>query len=38
MWAAEKGRAECVRLLLDAGADKDAKTNVRASLFGPLCG
>jgi hypothetical protein len=27
--AAEKGRADCVRLLLGAGADKEAKTNVR---------
>jgi hypothetical protein len=25
------GHADCVRLLLDAGADKDAKGNVRAS-------
>ncbi len=27
--AAKHGRAECVRLLLEAGADKDAMTNVR---------
>ena len=27
--AAAYGRAECVRLLIDAGADKEAKTNVR---------
>jgi hypothetical protein len=30
IWAAEKGHADCARLLLDAGADKNAKTNVRA--------
>ena len=29
--AAIKGRADCVRLLLDAGADKNAKDLVRAS-------
>ncbi len=29
MHAAENGRAECVRLLLDAGADKEAKSDVR---------
>ncbi len=29
--AAEKGRADCARLLLDAGADKEAKDKVRAS-------
>jgi hypothetical protein len=29
MRAAENGRFECVRLLLEAGADKDARTNVR---------
>ena len=29
--AAEEGHADCVRLLLDAGADKNAKDNVRAS-------
>ncbi len=33
IWAAEKGRADCVRLLLDAGADKNAQTKVRASRF-----
>jgi hypothetical protein len=38
MWAADKGQASCVRLLLDAGANKDLKDNVRdvyrfASLF-----
>ncbi len=30
--AAERGRVECVRLLIDAGADKDATTNVRVGL------
>jgi hypothetical protein len=29
MEAAQWGHAECVRLLIDAGADKDAKDNVR---------
>jgi ankyrin repeat protein len=28
-YAAIKGHAECVRLLLDAGADTEAKNNVR---------
>ena len=32
MCAAEYGRAECVRLLIDAGADKDAKGDVRGSV------
>jgi ankyrin repeat protein len=27
--SAASGRAECVQLLLDAGADKNAKANVR---------
>jgi ankyrin repeat protein len=31
MLAAEKGRADAVMVLLDAGADKDAKDEVRAS-------
>ena len=31
MHAAEKGRIDCVRLLIDAGADKDAKDNVRVT-------
>ncbi len=35
MRAASRGRADCVRLLIDAGADKDAKNRVRRrSLFG----
>jgi hypothetical protein len=29
MGTAEEGRAACARLLIDAGADKDAKNNVR---------
>ena len=31
MLSAEKGHADCARLLLDAGADKEAKNHVRAS-------
>ena len=31
--AALRGRADCVRLLLDAGADKEAKTEARVSRF-----
>jgi hypothetical protein len=31
MRAADNGHADCVRLLIDAGADKDAKDNVRVS-------
>ena len=31
IYAAAEGHADCVRLLLDAGADKDAKDQVRAS-------
>ena len=30
IYAAHYGRADCARLLLDAGADKNAKANVRA--------
>ena len=37
MFAAENGHADCARLLLDAGADKVAKDNVRASA-GVACG
>jgi hypothetical protein len=29
MYAAGRGHADCARLLIDAGADKDAKNNVR---------
>jgi hypothetical protein len=29
MNASWKGRADCVRLLIDAGADKEARNNVR---------
>ena len=34
MMAAAKGRVDCARLLLDAGADKDAKKKVRVSAGG----
>ncbi len=37
MRAAIEGHADCVRLLLDAGADKDARHNVRMSV-GVVCG
>ncbi len=37
MFAAMEGHADCARLLLDAGADKDAKDIVRASA-GVACG
>jgi ankyrin repeat protein len=42
MWAAEKGHADCARLLLNAGADKEAKSNVRRVglprlRLGPAC-
>jgi hypothetical protein len=33
IFAAVTGHADCVRLLLDAGADKNAKDKVRASRF-----
>ncbi len=36
MKAAEKGRADCVRLLLDAGDDKEAKDKVRVLLSARL--
>jgi ankyrin repeat protein len=29
IWAAQWGSADCVRLLIDAGADTEAKNNVR---------
>ena len=32
MWAAVWGHVACVRLLLEAGADKEAKCNVRSAL------
>ena len=38
IWAAEKGHSDCARLLLDAGADKNAKCNVRASAGVGVCG
>ena len=31
IYASDRGHADCVRLLLDAGADKNAKGPVRAS-------
>ena len=31
MWAAERGHADCVQLLIDAGADKDVRNEVRVS-------
>ena len=34
MCAGYSGQADCARLLLDAGADKNAKANVRASAGG----
>ena len=38
MLAAEKDHADCARLLLDAGADKNAKDEVRASAGGGVRG
>ena len=35
MWAAESGHADCARLLLDAGADKNAKCSGWVRLFSP---
>ncbi len=35
MWAAWNDQSDCVRLLIDAGADKDAKNCVRLRLL--LC-
>jgi hypothetical protein len=37
IYAAQYGRVDCVRLLIDAGADKDAKDNVRRR-FVLFCG
>jgi hypothetical protein len=34
IWAAFHGQAHCVRLLLDAGADKNAKDKVRGRSVG----
>ncbi len=36
--AAMNGHVDCARLLLDAGADKNAKNNVRASAVGGVRG
>ncbi len=36
VWAAHMGHADCVRLLLDAGANKDTMNNVRA-IAGCFC-
>jgi hypothetical protein len=33
MIASENGRADCVRLLIDVGADKEAKDDVRVGRF-----
>ncbi len=33
IWAAEKGRTDIVRLLLESGSDKEAKQNVRRMGF-----
>ncbi len=38
MCAAENGHADCVRLMLDAGADKNAVDEVRASAACLACG
>ena len=38
MEAARNGHADCARLLLDAGADKNAKDEVRASWFAATAG
>ncbi len=38
IFAAERGHAECTRLLLDAGADKEATGYVRASVVVVLRG
>ncbi len=35
--AAQNGRADCVRLLIDAGADKDAKTKVHVGRYFSGC-
>ncbi len=33
MYASQGGHLDCVRLLVDAGADKDAEDNVRDAIF-----
>ena len=38
IYAGYKGHADCALLLLDAGADKEAKSNVRASRLAALVG
>ncbi len=35
MWAAKYGHADCMRLLLEAGADKEATGKVRARVVSP---
>ena len=37
IWACYKGHADCARLLLDAGADKNAKNEVRARADVRVC-
>jgi hypothetical protein len=37
MYAAREGHADCVRLLIDAGADKDASNNVRRRSLPSTC-
>ena len=37
MWASAHGHADCVRLLLDAGADRDAVDNVRRLVISWTC-
>ena len=38
MYAVSHGRADCVRLLLDAGADTNAKDKVRGRSFASVVG
>ena len=37
IWAATNGHTDCARLLLNAGADKNAKSNVRVESFCCVC-